>query len=89
MKNNKDVQVIENNYDNIGILKIIKYLLFVVCNDIQFMNDASDLNNDLVDYIDLGNNKKIKKEDYESLYSAIDTIYFILKDNKEEKENDL
>ena len=79
----EDVQTIEYNYDNLEILKIIKYLLGVVCNDIQFMNDASDLNNNLIDYIDLGNNNKIKKEHYESLYSTIDTIYFITQDNKE------
>lgn len=78
-----DVQIIENNYDNIGILKAIKYLLGVVANDVQFMNDPSDLNNDMIEYLDLGNNTRIKKEDYETLYSTIDTIYFILKDNEE------
>ncbi len=87
MKDNKDVQKIEWNYDNLQILNICKYLLGVVVNDIQFMNDASDLNNDLIEYIDLGSNKRIKKEDYESLYSFVDTIYFINEYNKEESEN--
>lgn len=80
-----DLYTIENNYDNIGILKAIKYLLGVVANDVQFMNDASDLNNDMIEYLDLGNNTRIKKEDYESLYSAIDTIWFILKDNDKQE----
>lgn len=79
----KEIETIENNYDNLGVLKVIKYLLGVVCNDIQFTNDTSDLNNDNIQYLDLGNNTRIKKEDYESLYSTIDTIYFILQDNKE------
>ena len=80
-----DIQKIENNYDNLEILNICDYLLGCVVNDIQFMNDTSDINNDLVNYLDLGNNKKIKKEDFESICSFIDTIYFINEYNKEEK----
>jgi len=78
----EDLKTIEFNYDNLGILKCVKYLLGVVVNDIEYMNDASDLNNDLVEYLDLGNNTKIKKEDLESIYSFIDTIYFINEYNK-------
>lgn len=85
LSRNIDIQKIENNYDNLEILNICDYLLGCVVNDIQFMNDTSDINNDLVNYLDLGNNKKIKKEDFESLCSFIDTIYFINEYNKEEK----
>lgn len=85
LSRNIDIQKIENNYDNLKILNICDYLLGCVVNDIQFMNDTSDINNDLVNYLDLGNNKKIKKEDFESLCSFIDTIYFINEYNKEEK----
>lgn len=83
--NLKDIQHIENNYDNLEILKIIKYLLVVVSNDIYFMNDASDINNNEIKYLDLGNNKKIKKEDIGKLYSFIDTLYFIIEYNKEDE----
>lgn len=81
--NMEDIYTIEYNYDNLGILKVIKYLLGVVVNDIEYMNDTSDINNDLVEYLDLGNNTKIKKEHLESIYKMIDTIYFINEDNKE------
>ncbi len=83
MKDIKDIQVIENNYDNLGILKVVKYLLGVVINDIEYMNDRSDWNNDEIEDLDLGNNTKINKEDLGSIYSFIDTLYFINEYNKE------
>jgi hypothetical protein len=81
MKDNKDVQTIENNYDNLGILKIIKYLLGVVINDIEYMNETIDV--DTEDLL-LGNNNYIKREDLESLTSILDTIEDIKQYNKEE-----
>lgn len=85
LSGNIDIQKIENNYDNLEILNICDYLLGCVVNDIQFMNDASELNNELIKYFDLGNNKKIKTEDYEKLCRFLDTIYFINEYNKEAK----
>ena len=82
--NMEDIYKIENTYDNLKVLDICKYLLGVVVNDIQFMNDASDLNNDNIKHLDLGNNTKIRKDYYESLYSIIDTINFIECENKPE-----
>ena len=79
----ESVKTLEFTYDNLEVLKIISYLIGVVINDIQYMNDTSDMNNELIEYLDLGNNKKIKKEDFESLCSIIDTIYFIENNNKE------
>lgn len=81
--NMEDLKTIEFNYDNIGILKCVKYLIGVVLNDVEYMNDTSDINNDTLEYLDLGNNTKIKKEDLESLYSILDTIHFISEYNKE------
>jgi len=72
----KDVETIENNYDNLEILKIIRYLTGVVINDIQFMNTTNK------EYLDLGNDKKIKRKDFERLYEYIKTIYSITKDNE-------
>lgn len=80
-KDNIDIQTIENNYDNLETLNIISYLLNGIINDIEFMNDSSDFENDLVEYLDLGNNYEIKKEELQSLYSIIDTIYFINQHN--------
>lgn len=77
------VKTLEFTYDNLELLKIISYLIGVVINDIQYMNDISDINNELIEYLDLGNNKKIKKEDLESLCSIIDTSKDIEKYNKE------
>lgn len=82
MKDNKLVKEIEFNYDNLGVLNVVEYLLNVVINDIQFMNDTSDLNNDEIQYLNLGNNNVIKKEDYESICSIVDTIYFVKNYNK-------
>ena len=75
-------KIIDNN-DNFKILKKCRYLLNVVVNDVEYINDASDLNNEENDYLDLGNNKKIKKEDLESICKLLDTLYFIEQYNKE------
>lgn len=77
----KDVETIENNYDNLEILKIIKYLIGVVVNDVEYMNNDIELFNDK-DF-DLGNNHIIKSEDLESLCSILDTINNIENCNKE------
>ena len=82
LSGNIDIQKIENNYDNLEILNICKYLLGVVVNDMQFMND---MENDYMNDYDLGNNNYIKREDFESICSFLDTLYFINEYNKEEK----
>ena len=74
---NGDVQTIVNNYDNLGILEIVKYLLQVVINDIEYMNDLEEHT-----YYDLGNNNIIFNGDYESIVSTIDTIDDIVEGNK-------
>lgn len=88
MKENKDVQVIENNYDNLAILKICKYLINVVINDIEYINKEYFEDNEreeIEDFLfDLGNGNVIEQEDLESLVSIIDTIEKIENiDNKE------
>ena len=70
MENNKDIRKIENSYDNLGILNVCQYLLGVVVNDIEYMNDLVDEKENY----DLGNNTKIKNEDFESIVSIIDTL---------------
>ncbi len=86
MIDNEDVEKIENNYDNLGILKICKYLLCVVVNDIEYMNEESyKVAEDYLEEYDLGNNNYIRKEDLESVVSIIDTLEDIENYNKEEK----
>lgn len=84
LNNNKDIQTIFDNYDNLQILEIIKYLANVVINDIEYMNKESfEIAQDyLIDY-DLGNNNYIKAQDLESLVSITDTINDIVEYNKE------
>ena len=83
LNNNKDIQTIFDNYDNLEILEIIKYLANVVINDIEYMNKESfEIAQDyLIDY-DLGNNNYIKAQDLESLVSITDTIEDIIEYNK-------
>lgn len=76
---NKDIETIENNYDNMGILKIVKYLLKVIISDIEYMNT---IDKDYGKY-DLGNNYVIDADDFESIVSMIDTIEDIEKTNNE------
>lgn len=84
MRDNKDIQVIENNYDNLGILRICKYLLGVVVNDIDYINKAHiAVAGDYLSDFDLGNNNYIEREDLESICSILDTINDIEKYNKE------
>lgn len=71
------LEKIENNYDNLEVLKIIKYLVGVVVNDVDYMNDLVNKEDDY----DLGNNYKIKNEDLESLVSILDTITDIINYN--------
>ena len=87
IKNNKDVQAIEWNYDNISILEIVKYLINVVINDIDYMNEENikQAEDYLIDY-DLGNNNYIMSEDLESLSSIVDTINNVLKYNEKKEE---
>lgn len=84
LNDNKDIQTIVDNYDNLQILEIIKYLANVVINDIEYMNKESfEIAQDyLIDY-DLGNNNYIKAQDLESLVSITDTINDIVEYNKE------
>lgn len=74
--NMSDLYTIENNYDNIGVLKIVKYLLGVVVNDVDYMREYEEK-----DIYDLGNNYIIKNEDLESIVSIMDTIEEIRKYN--------
>ena len=74
---NKDIEKIENNYDNLEILNVIKYLIGVVINNIECIND---LTNEKENY-DLGNNYIIKNEDLESLVSTIETLQDIINYN--------
>ena len=83
MKNNKDVQTIEFNYDNLGVLKCVKYLLGVVVNDIEYMNsEAYEIAGDyMIDY-DLGSNYHIEVDDLESIVSIIDTLENVIEYNE-------
>ncbi|MBR0369350.1 MAG: hypothetical protein IKC22_00820 [Bacilli bacterium] len=74
---NKDIEKIENNYDNLEILNAVKYLIGVVINDIEYMNDLTDEKENY----DLGNNYIIKNEDLESLVSAMETLQDIINYN--------
>lgn len=74
---NKDIEKIENNYDNLEILNAVKYLIGVVINDIEYMNDLTDEKENY----DLGNNYIIKNEDLESLVSAKETLQDIINYN--------
>ncbi len=77
--NMEDLKTIEFNYDNLDILKIVKYFIGVVINDIEYMNgNLSDFNR-----YDLGSNYIIKSDDLESLCSIRDTINDIIEYNKE------
>lgn len=78
----EDLKTIEFNYDNIGVLKCVKYLIGVVLNDIDYMNDTMYGGNEEQQELDLGNNNIIKREDLESLYSMLDTINDIVNYNK-------
>lgn len=84
LNDNKDIQTIVDNYDNLQMLEIIKYLTNVVINDIEYMNSESEkvAFDYMIDY-DLGNNKYIKREDLESLVSITDTIKNVIEYNKE------
>ena len=75
---------ITNNNDNLSCLKIVKDILNVVLNDIEYMNKDYELFSEKR-YFDLGNNNKIKDEDIESLSSAVDTIIDIINDNESEE----
>lgn len=76
---------IYNNYGNLATLSFVKELLYVVINDVEYMNniDSEDL-----DVLDLGNNDCINKDDYESLVSIAETIFYIEKYNKECEEDE-
>lgn len=74
---NKDIEKIENNYDNLEILNAVEYLIGVVINDIEYMNDLTDEKENY----DLGNNYIIKNEDLESLVSAMETLQDIINYN--------
>lgn len=80
---NGDVQTIVNNYDNLEILSIVKYLLQVVIADVNYMND---LDNDMITAYDLGNNNLIRVDDCGSIVSIVDTISDIESDNGKEVE---
>lgn len=78
----EDLKTIEFNYDNIGVLKCIRHLIGVVINDVEYMDDSIK---GMLEkqYLDLGNNNIIKRDDLESLYSMLDKINDIIEYNKE------
>lgn len=86
--NMEDLKTIEFNYDNLDLLKIIKYFIGVVLNDVDYMNDTMYGGNEEQQELDLGNNYIIKREDLESLYSILDTIYDVVNYNKKEDNNE-
>lgn len=71
-----------DNYDNLDILSFVKDLLFVVINDVEYMNDLEEQT-----YYDLGNNNCIENEDFESLVSIAETIFSVEQYNKEGVDN--
>lgn len=79
---NKDVETIFDNYDNLSTLKIVKDLINIVINDIEYMND---MENNYINNFDLGNNTYIKRDDLENINSIVDTINGIINYNEEEK----
>ena len=79
LNKNEDIQKLANNYDNKELLTIIKYLLQVIINDVEYMND---LKNDMTTAYNFGNNNLIRKDDFESIVSFIDTIENVENDNK-------
>lgn len=66
------------NCDNVELLKVVNYLVGVIVNDIENMNDLINEK----DYYDLGGNYMIKNEDLESLVSITETIDDIINYNK-------
>lgn len=87
-----DIYKIEYNYDNLKILQIVHYLINVVVNDIEYMNQdffEDDEREKIENFVfDLGNGKTIKQEDLESLVSIVDnTILDIIDYNKEEEQD--
>ena len=82
---NKDIETIYNNYDNIGILNTVKQLLYAVINDVEYMNED---NKDLEELSELylGNNTKIKTDDFETIVSFCDTLNQINEYNMEDME---
>lgn len=78
--NMEDLKHIEFTYDNFDLLKVIKYFVGVIINDIEYMNDLVIEQ----EYYDLGNNNIIKNEDLESLVSIMETIENIKNYNKKE-----
>lgn len=74
---------IMGNYSSLEIINLCSDILQYVMNDIYNFNDSSDLGNEEIKYLDLGNDNIISKDDFESLCSFLDTLYFIKKYNKE------
>lgn len=73
-----------SQYNALDTLDIIGDLLDNITNVVEQLNDASDMNNDNIEDLALDEKYIINKEDLESIYSFIDTIYFIKKKyNKE------
>ena len=71
------VNKITDNSDNLELLEIIKHLVKVVIDDIEFMNDLSKEEEEYC----LGGTDIIENEDLESLVSIIDTINNIVNCN--------
>ena len=86
MKDNKAIQELEFNMDNLELLKAIKYLTNCVINDILLMNEEYLYGEKefLGTAYNLGNGNCIRIEDYESLVSIIDTINDIQEYNEED-----
>ena len=87
-----DIYRIQYNYDNLKILEIVHYLINVVINDIEYINQdffEDDEREKIENFVfDLGNGKTIKQEDLESLVSIVDNTILDIIDYNKEKEQD-
>ena len=83
MNKEKIIYEIQTNYNTLETLDIIGKLLDNITNVVEQLNDASDIDNDALTDLVLDGKYMIKKDDLESIYSFIDTIYFIKEHNKE------
>lgn len=75
------VNKITDNSDDLELLEIIRHLVKVVIDDIEFMNDLSKEEEEYC----LGGTDIIENEDLESLVSITETIDDIINYNNERK----
>lgn len=75
------------DYDNLELLKVVRYFLDKIVNDIEYINNEYFEDNErqeIEDFtFDLGCGYVIEQQDLESIVSIIDTINDIEKYNEE------